>query len=90
MGYQDEAKRQAMQETHSAFSTFDVLAAATEEAHGRGMEVVPWVTMSDEGIPEKCYTLFASEHPEYLMRDREGKRYDRGLSYGYPEVRAGG
>ena len=74
-------------ETCEVFNSFDALAAVTEDAHSLGMEVVPWITMSDEGIPEESYTLFAGKHPQYLVRDREGKHYDRALSYAHPEVR---
>ncbi len=86
--YLDADKKQAMLETCEAARSFDMLAAVTEDAHSMGMEVVPWITLSDEGIPEVSYTEFASAHPEFLMQDREGKRYDRSLSFGYPEVRA--
>ena len=86
--YLDEDKKQAMLETCEAARSFDMLAAVTEDAHSLGMEVVPWITLSDEGIPEVSYTEFASTHPEFLMQDREGKRYDRSLSFGYAEVRA--
>jgi uncharacterized lipoprotein YddW (UPF0748 family) len=86
--YLDADKKMAMVETCEMVRSFDVLAAVTEDAHSLGMEVVPWITLSDEGIPEDCYTKFASAHSEYLMRDREGKRYDRSLSFAYPEVRA--
>lgn len=85
--YLDSDKKQAMFETCEMAGSFDILAAVTEDAHSLGMEVVPWITLSDEGLPEDCYTKFASSHPEFLMRDREGNRYDRSLSFGYPEVR---
>ena len=86
--YLDADKKRAMLETCEAARSFDMLAAVTENAHTLGMEVVPWITLNDEGIPEDSYTKFASSHPEFLMQDREGKRYDRSLSFGYPEVRA--
>ncbi|MCK5381935.1 MAG: family 10 glycosylhydrolase, partial [Candidatus Latescibacteria bacterium] len=86
--YLDADKKKAMLETCEAARSFDMLAAVTEDAHRLGMEVVPWITLSDEGIPEVSYTEFASTHPEFLMQDREGKRYDRSLSFGYAEVRA--
>ena len=85
--YLDEGKRRAMLETCEAARSFDMLAAVTEDAHRMEMEVVPWITLSDEGIPEDSYTQFARAHAEFLMRDREGDRYDRALSFGHPEVR---
>ncbi|MFH1007508.1 MAG: family 10 glycosylhydrolase [Candidatus Latescibacterota bacterium] len=83
----DQDKKRAMSATCDMLRAFDVLAAVTEDAHHLGMEVVPWITLSDEGIPPENYMLFAEAHPEYLMQDRAGKRYDRSLSFGYPEVR---
>ena len=83
----DEDKKRAMSETCEMLRSFDILAAVTEDAHHLEMEVVPWITLSDEGIPPENYTLFAGAHSEFLMQDREGKRYDRSLSFGYPEVR---
>ena len=86
--YQDPAKRQALCDTCDAFADFDVLAAVTAAAHARDIEVVPWITLHDEGIPGENYTFFAEKHPEFLMRDRDGNVYDRALGYGHPEVRA--
>jgi hypothetical protein len=85
--YKDKAKKQAMIETCAGFEAFDVLSLVVDEAHQRGMEVVPWITLSDEGVPGDNYTFFAENNPEYLMRDREGNRYDRGLSYAHAAVR---
>lgn len=85
--YKDEAMKQAMIETCAGFETFDVLSLVVNEAHQRDMEVVPWITLSDEGVPGDNYTFFAGDNPDYLMRDRAGNRYDRGLSYGHAAVR---
>jgi uncharacterized lipoprotein YddW (UPF0748 family) len=85
--YLDEGKKKAMLETCEMLRSIDFLASATEDAHSMEMEIVPWITLSDEGIPQDSYTKFAGEHPEFLMQDRKGNRYDRSLSFGYPEVR---
>ena len=86
--YQDPAKRQALEDTCASFAAFDPLTAVTADAHARGLEVVPWITLHDEGVPGENYTLFAGDHPELLMRDRDGNTYDRALAYGHPEARA--
>ncbi|MFA5865461.1 MAG: family 10 glycosylhydrolase [Phycisphaerae bacterium] len=68
------------------WSKDDTLAAATEWARRRGIELIAWVTLENaHGLGTR--TRLAQEHPEMMTVDRCGKRYWRLHGWAFPEVR---
>jgi hypothetical protein len=58
------------------------------EGHKRGMKVVMWLDLFDDGIPG-YRSKFLDEHPQCHWTARDGKTHFPGLiSYAWPEARA--
>ncbi len=58
------------------------------EGHKRGMKVIMWLDIFDDGIPG-YRSKFLDEHPQCHWTARDGKTYFPGLmSYAWPEARA--
>ena len=47
--YKREDKKQALIDTCAAFGELDLLAEVVEEAHRLAIEILLWITLSDEG-----------------------------------------
>jgi len=70
----------------------DALHLVTEHMHKKGKEVLAAIRMSDThhrslDRNNPLCPLFAIEHPEYVIRQPDGRTNETALDYSYPEVR---
>ena len=71
----------------------DALAVVTEHMHSHGKEVLAAIRMSDTHhsritAENPLCPLFAVEHPEFVIRQPDGRTNETALDYSYPEVRS--
>lgn len=71
----------------------DVLRLFIETLRPRGIEVVADVRMNDthhrkNEFQEQRASRFAIDHPEYVIRQPDGRLNETALDYSFPEVRA--
>ncbi|MEN6533242.1 MAG: family 10 glycosylhydrolase [Bryobacteraceae bacterium] len=71
----------------------DVLKVVTSEIRARGMEMLAAVRMGDTHHMAIAETVplcprFAIQHPEYVIRQPDGRTNETALDYSHPEVRS--
>ena len=89
--------RRYYQIVDSVYASFDPIAEACKIGHELGLQMLGWLTIFDEGAPPSVLyagsvpfpwqSKFTIEHPEYLVRDKQGTPHWGVLEYAYPEAR---
>jgi len=71
---------------HFSYRDWDPYRAAAEYSREVGQSLFAWYTLFEESHRHRGVSRFATAHPEFCIRDREGVARRSKLSFAFPEV----